>query len=132
MLVMRFLHEALFGPGLLRFVNVDEKPFWFNALHGKKVLAHRGQREVRINEAAGKRHERWSGFTVCASWAWEEDTRPMPDCWQREGKVPPRGCLFKAETGEQMREQLVHDPRTYVDTSPSGSYRVKNILGFYD
>ena len=66
--VARIWHEDLFGPGRLRFLNVDEKPFWFNALEKGRVLARRGQREVRVMEAAGKRHERWSGMTVAPGW----------------------------------------------------------------
>ena len=76
---MRCVHEELVGPGLLRFVAVDEKPFWFNALYRTLVLARRGQRDVQIREAAGKRHERCSGMSVCASWDWVNDERPMLD-----------------------------------------------------
>ena len=95
---MRVLHELLFGPGRLRFVNIDEKPFWINALCGCKVLARRGQRDVFIKEAAGKRHERWSGMSVAASWEWSTDARPMPSCWGRT----PNGTR-RAELGRPAR-----------------------------
>ena len=56
----------------------------------------------------------------------------MPDCWQQDGGVPPRGCLFKADSGEQLRQGLDHEARTYLDFSQSGSYRVKAVLDLYD
>ena len=130
--VMRFVHEELFGPNLLRFLGVDEKPFWFNALQGCKVLGRRGAKEIRVNEAKGKSHERWSGFTACPSWDWVNDPRPLPDCWDRASGVPPRGALFKAESGDNLRQALHCKQSTHLEFSPSGSYRVENIIRFYD
>ena len=80
---LRILHEKLFGPNLLRFVNVDEKPLWFNSLEGRKILTHRGKRQVECKGHQGKQHQRWTGMTVCASWDWPTDPRPMPLCWNR-------------------------------------------------
>ena len=49
---VRALHEALFGPGRLRFLGFDQKPMYFNSCHGKKNSCPPG---VRSSSVQGER-----------------------------------------------------------------------------
>ena len=56
------LHEEMFGPGLLVFMSLDEKPFYFNAIGAEKIWARRGSKKKMSG-----RSERicWKDGQVC-------------------------------------------------------------------
>lgn len=65
---VRLFHEALFGPGLLRFIGFDQKPLWFNSCHNQQTLALRGAKRVAVKENTAASRERFTVMTTCPSW----------------------------------------------------------------
>jgi hypothetical protein len=68
---VRFLHEALCGPGKLRFVGLDQKPLWFNTGFSAKTLGLIGAKKVAVKENTAASRERFTVMTYCPSWAWD-------------------------------------------------------------
>ena len=112
---MLVLHEELFGPDLLIFMSMDEKPFWFNAIGGAKIWARRGAKKKHVREKRQDMLERWTGMSACYS-------KELP-----LGMVPRWAALFRAEDGSRTRIEVPDGVK--VQFAPHGSYRMITWVG---
>ena len=133
---LRALHQVLYGPGMLRFVSVDQKPFYMSTTGSDKTLARKGSGRVRAKENPCLTRERFTGMTVCPSWDWTKPWREgaveMPACWPRDRMVPPWAVLFKSDSGATLKETLRRGAHVLLQFAPCGSYRCENMLEYLD
>ncbi len=75
--------------GVLKFVSIDEKPFWFNAIGAMKIFARRGSAKKHAKEKRQAMLERWAGMSTCNSWVASPVSFPSgPRCSRPPGTVP--------------------------------------------
>ena len=118
-------HAALFGPGKLTFLSLDEKPYRFNANGGHKVWAFRGQRNVKCKEKRKDYLERWTGITAVFSNRHSSAER------EGGGWQPNWAALFKGKDGS--RSGLTPpDPSVQILFAEHGSVTTETWLQYLE
>ena len=108
-------HALLFGPGLLTFLSMDEKPYRFNCSGDDRVWARRGQKYVKAKEKRAQLLQRWTWITAVWSRLHASLATGANGQWMTKG-----GALFKGVDGSRTEVESPSQ-RCQILYAPNGS-----------
>ena len=117
---IRFLHYYLVGcREILKFVNSDEKPMWFNSVSGRRVFAMKGAKRVAVNETVQMSRCRFTVKTRCRYPSLPDDGKHL-------------SVMFKAVAGTNIRKDIEEIEGILLQFSPKGSFRNEHNIEYYE
>ena len=117
---IRFLHYYLVGcREILKFVDSDEKPMWFNSVSGRRVFAMKGAKRVAVNETVQMSRCRFTVKTRCRYPSLPDDGKSL-------------SVMFKAVSGKNIRKEIEEIEGILLQFSPKGSFRNEHNIEYYE